>query len=66
MTLILGMKSFLPPSLAVNILGPDDLMEHLPTIKMSSWSNTLKSAVTFGVHMTDGSALQVRIEPDER
>lgn len=66
MTLILGMKSFFPPGLAVNILGPDDLVEHLPTITMSSWSNTLKSAVTFGVRMTNGSALQLRIEPDER
>jgi ankyrin repeat protein len=66
MTLILGMKSFLPPSLTVNILGPDDYKEEVPTIKMFSWSNTLKSAVTFGIIMTDGSALQVRIEPDER
>jgi ankyrin repeat protein len=65
MTLILEMKSFLPPGLAVNILGPDDVIKQLPTIKMISWSNTLKSTVTFGVQMRDGSALQVCIEPDE-
>src|SRR6266436_3311790 len=61
MTLILEMKSFLPPGLAINILAPGDLIAHLPTIKMFSWSNTLKSAVTFGVKMKDGSALQIRI-----
>jgi|SRR5882762_3235562 len=64
MTLILRMKSFLLLNLTVSILGPDDLEEHLPTIKMFSWSNSL-----YYICSGDGGWVytsgQVHIEPNE-